>query len=138
MENDPYLAAFGKRYFDGALSEECFKYQECTATQTDGTSYFPGSGCNTTTNPCGVAQFAAAGKWVGEVEYKWGVPGEDGAVCDPGQSCTRTITGGSYVEVPLTAFCNRVYRSAPGGLGFAAWRPYESDALDGTRSFTCF
>jgi hypothetical protein len=133
-KNDPYLASFGKRYFDGALSEQCFTFEECTAAQNDGTTFFPGLTCNTTTNPCGVAQFASAGKWVGEVEYKWGVPGEDGVVCDPAQHCTLRASGGTYSEVPYATFCSHVYTAD----GFAAWRPFESDALDGSHSFYCW
>jgi hypothetical protein len=132
-KNDPLLASFGVRYFDGALSEQCFAYEECTAAQNDGYTFFPGLTCDTTTMPCGVAQFAAAGKWVGEVEYKWGLPGEDGVVCDPGQACTLHQSGGAYTEVPYATFCNDVYT----GFGFSAWRASESDILDGTRSFYC-
>ena len=133
-KNDPYLASFGVRYFDGALSEQCLAYQECTTQQNDGTTFFPAMTCNTSSLQCGVAQFAAAGKWVGEVEYKWGVAGEDGVVCDPGQSCTLRQSGGSYTEVPYATFCSDVYR----GLRFSAWRPFESDSLDGTHSFYCW
>ena len=52
-KNEPYLASFGARYFDGALSEQCYSYDECTAAQNDGTAV-PASGglvCNTTTFP---------------------------------------------------------------------------------------
>ena len=63
-KNDPYLASFGVRYFDGALAEQCFEYGECTGAQNDGTTFFPGLTCNTTNLQCGVQQFATAGKWV--------------------------------------------------------------------------
>jgi hypothetical protein len=137
-KNEPYLASFGRRYFDGALSEQCYAFHECTASQNDGTAFFPGLTCNTSTYPCGVAQFAAVGKWVGEVEYKWGVPGESGVVCDPGQSCKLQSGGGSYTEVPYATFCAAVYRLPPAGYGFSAWRAYESDAINGTDSFYCW
>jgi hypothetical protein len=132
-KNDPLLASFGKRYFDGSLSEQCYEYQECTAAQLDGTTFFPGLSCNTTSYQCGVAQFAAANKWVGEVEYKWGVPNEDGVVCDPGQTCTLKQNNGSYTEVPFTTLCSLVFR----GFGFYAWRAYESNSLDGSHSSYC-
>ncbi len=45
-KNDPYLASFGLRYFDGALSEQCFSYRECTASQNAGIRFFPGMKCN--------------------------------------------------------------------------------------------
>lgn len=137
-KNDPYLASFGERYFDGALSEQCFSYRECTARQNAGIRFFPGTRCNMTSLKCGVAQFAAAGKWVGEVEYKWGVRGEDGVVCDPRQRCAVRMRGGNYTEVPYKYFCSSVYTSPPGGFGFAAWRAYESDALNGRDSFYCW
>ena len=133
-KNDPYLASFGERYFDGALSEQCFSFRECTARQNDGITFFPGMRCNMTSLRCGVGQFAAAGKWVGEVEYKWGVPHEDGVVCDPGQHCILRSRGGNYSEVPYKYFCATVYR----GYRFAAWRPYESDAIDGRASYYCW
>lgn len=137
-KNDPYLASFGERYFDGALSEQCFQYQECTAAQNAGITFFPRMKCNMTSLKCGVAQFAAAGKWVGEVEYKWGVRGEDGVVCDPGQRCAVRMRNGNYTEVPFKFFCSSAYRVAPHGFGFAAWRAYESDALNGRDSFYCW
>ncbi len=133
-KNDPYLASFGERYFDGALSEQCFQFRECTTQQTAGVSFFPGMKCNTTSWKCGVAQFAGASKWVGEVEYKWGVPHEDGVVCDPSQRCTLRTRHGNYVEVPYADFCHAVYT----GYGFAAWRAYESDAINGRDSFYCW
>jgi hypothetical protein len=133
-KNEPFLASFGNRYFDGALSEQCFEYQECTSAQEDGTTFFPGLTCNTTSYPCGVAQFVTANKWVGETEYKWGVPGEDGVVCDPGQACTLKASNGSYTEAPFATFCSLVFK----GFRFSAWRPYESDSIDGTHSFYCW
>jgi hypothetical protein len=133
-KNDPYLASLGVRYFDGALAEQCFEYQECTSAQNDGTTFFPGLTCDTTTLQCGVQQFATAGKWVGEVEYKFGVAGEDGVVCDPTQTCTLKQSGGSYTEVPYSTFCSDVYN----GLRFSAWRASESDLLNGTESYYCW
>ncbi|MHB8691872.1 MAG: endo alpha-1,4 polygalactosaminidase [Solirubrobacteraceae bacterium] len=133
-KNDPYLASFGARYFDGALSEACFEYGECTAGRLDGTTFFPGLTCNTSSLRCGVAQFASAGKWVGEVEYKWGVLGEDGVVCDPGQSCTLRTSQGNFTEVPYSTFCSDVY----GALRFSAWRASQSNVLNGTQSYYCW
>jgi len=46
--------------FDGQLNEECFQYKECD----DAT-------------PIGLHAFVAAGKWVGEIEYK----GQTGTFC---------------------------------------------------------
>jgi hypothetical protein len=66
-------------------------------------------------------------------EYKWGVPNEDGVVCDPGQTCTLKQNNGSYTEVPFTTFCSSVFRD----FGFSAWRAYESNSLDGSHSFYC-
>jgi hypothetical protein len=133
-KNDPYLASFGLRYFDGALSEQCFAYRECTAAQNAGIHFSPGMRCNTTSFKCGVAQFAAAGKWVGEVEYKWGVRGENGVVCNPSERCKLRRRHGNYVEVPYAKFCSAVY----GRLRFAALRKYESDALNGRETFACW
>jgi hypothetical protein len=137
-KNDPYLASFGNRYFDGALSEQCFSFRECSAKQNAGITFFPGMRCNMGSLKCGVAQFAAAGKWVGEVEYKFGVPGDDGAVCDPGQHCVLRVRSGNYTEVPYGFFCSAVYRLAPKGFGFSAWRAFESDALGGRHSLRCW
>lgn len=137
-KNDPYLASFGERYFDGALSEQCFSYRECTARQNAGIRFFPGMRCNMTSLECGVAQFAAAGKWVGEVEYKWGVRGENGVVCDPRQRCVLRMRGGNYTEVPYRFFCSSTYRLRAGSFRFSAWRAYESDALNGRDSFYCW
>jgi hypothetical protein len=133
-KNDPYLASFGERYFDGALSEQCFAYEECTAAQNDGTTFFAGMTCNTTTSPCGVQQFASAGKWVGEVEYKYGVTGEDGVVCDPSQTCTLRQNSSGYLEVPFSTFCADAY----GGFGLSAMRKYESDNLVAASTFGCW
>ena len=135
-KNDPYLASFGLRYFDGALSEQCFEYRECTARQNAGFSFFPGMRCNMTSWRCGVAQFAAAGKWVGEVEYKWGVDGTAGVVCDPEQRCVLRRRHSNYVEVPYKTFCADVY--ARKGFDFAAWRAYLSSAINGRDSFYCW
>ncbi len=133
-KNDPYLVPFGRRYFDGALSEQCYQFEECTTQQNAGITFFPDMRCNTTSWKCGVSEFAAAGKWVGEVEYKWGVHGEDGAVCDPHQRCTPHSHNGTHTEVPYRTFCRDVYD----GYGFSAWRAYESDAINGRDSFYCW
>jgi hypothetical protein len=133
-KNDAALASFGVRYFDGALAEQCFEYEECTTAQNQGTTVFPGLTCNSSTFKCGVQQFATAGKWVGEVEYKWGVRGEDGVVCDSGQRCTLEQRNGNYTEVPYATFCSDVYK----GSGFSAWRASESDLLNGTESYYCW
>jgi hypothetical protein len=106
-KNDPLLASFGVRYFDGALSEQCYSFQECTPAQEAGSQ-----GCNLTTNQCGVALFATAGKWVGEVEYPPS-PGNPG-VCAPGKPCAGRSN--------YATFCNTVWPLPPAGFGFAAWR----------------
>jgi hypothetical protein len=120
-KNDPFQASFGVRYFDGALSEQCYSNQECTPAQNDGSQ-----GCNVTTNPCGVAVFAQAGRWVGEVEYPpaAGQPG----VCDPGQNCSGAAK--------FVTYCNATWRLPPNGFGFAAWRADVN--LDGGVFFACW
>jgi hypothetical protein len=102
-KNDPLLASFGVRYFDGALSEQCYSFKECTPSQENGYK-----GCNLTSNQCGVAVFATANKWVGEVEYPPS-PGSPG-VCAPGKPCSGMAN--------YTTFCNTAWS----GFGFAAWR----------------
>jgi hypothetical protein len=56
--------------------------------------------------------FAAAGKWVGEVEYPPS-PGNPG-VCAPAQNCRGRAN--------YQTFCKTVWQLPPTGFGFAAWR----------------
>jgi hypothetical protein len=99
-KNDPLSTSFGVKYFDGALSEQCYQFSECTPQQESGTD-----GCNLTTDPCGVRVFSDAGKWVGEVEY--------GFVCTPGKNCSGRHNFNTY--------CDTTYRLPPAGFGFSAW-----------------
>lgn len=119
-KNDPLSVSFGVTYFDGALSEQCYSFSECTPGQESGFH-----GCNLTSNPCGVQVFANDGKWVGEVEYPPS-PGNPG-VCAPAQSCPGPRN--------FAAFCRAVWPRPPAGDGFAAWRA--DLALDGRTFDPC-
>ncbi len=114
-KNDPYLAGWATSYFDGALSEQCYQYAECTPQQNAGAN-----GCNLSTHPCGVSLFEAAGKWVGEVEYA--------DVCAPDRSCQGRRS--------FARFCQTVWSEPPRGLGFAAFKA-ELD-LDGRGWYPCW
>jgi endo-alpha-1,4-polygalactosaminidase (GH114 family) len=111
-KNDPLSTFFGVRYFDGALSEQCYAFNECTPSQESGLA-----GCNDTSNRCGVQVFSDAGKWVGEVEYPSGV-------CTPSQACTGRRN--------FTTYCNTTGKL---GFGFAAWRADLN--LDGQTFYPC-
>jgi len=120
-KNDPLSASFGVRYFDGALSEQCYSFSECTPAQESGFH-----GCNLTTNRCGVQVFTDAGKWVGEVEYP--PRAGSGGVCTPSQSCTGAAK--------FQTFCATTERLPPTGYGFAAWRA--DLELDGRSNDHCW
>jgi hypothetical protein len=120
-KNDPLSAGFGVRYFDGALSEQCYSFAECTTAQENGFR-----GCNLATNKCGVQVFADAGKWVGEVEYP-PLPGS-GGVCTPSQACTG--------KTNFQTLCSTTWQVPPTGYGFAAWRADLN--LDGLTYFPCW
>lgn len=114
-KNDPYLAGWAVDYFDGAISEQCYQYAECTPQQNNGAN-----GCNLTGHPCGVSVFTAAGKWVGEVEY--------GYVCSPTQSCSGRKS--------FTDYCGTVWQEPAAGYGFAA---FKADLeLDGAGWYPCW
>jgi hypothetical protein len=114
-KNDPYLASWAVPYFDGAISEQCYQYTECTPQQNAGAN-----GCNLTSHPCGVSAFTTAGKWVGEVEYS--------GVCDPTQSCSGKRSFATY--------CQTVWSEPPTGYGFAAFKADLN--LDGDDWFPCW
>lgn len=112
-KNDPYLASWGVSYFDGAISEQCYQYQECTPAQNAGSN-----GCGT--DSCGVALFQSAGKWVGEVEY--------GGVCGPTEDCSGRRSFATY--------CDTVAPEPPAGYGFAAFKA--KLALNGKGWYPCW
>lgn len=114
-KNDPYLASWATHYFDGAISEQCYQYTECTPSQNAGFD-----GCDTTTDPCGVSVFTSAGDWVGEVEYSY--------VCAPGASCAGRRSFSNY--------CATVWQEPPGGYGFAAFKADLN--LDGNGWYPCW
>jgi hypothetical protein len=111
-KNSPLLSWWGRRYADGAVVEECYRYHECFASTLRGTSQY-GIRCTSLAGrtPCGWDDFSTgatsaqpSGKWVGEAEY-----GADHYVCDPGQPCPP--------KRRFATFCRVVY--AP-PYGFAA------------------
>jgi hypothetical protein len=111
-KNSPYLSWWGRRYADGAVVEECYRYHQCFASSMRGSSHY-GITCTALSGrtPCGWDDFTTdktrqqpAGKWVGEAEY-----GSDHYVCNPGQSCPP--------KRRFATFCSVVY--AP-SYGFAA------------------
>ena len=126
-KNSPLLSWWGRRYADGAVVEECYRYHGCTAAQLRGTKAY-GITCTALTGatPCGWDDFAAgktarqpSGKWVGEAEY-----GADHYVCNPGQSCRPARR--------FATFCRKV--QAPRN-GFAAVK-FDVD-LDGRVFYPC-
>jgi hypothetical protein len=111
-KNSPLLSWWGRRYTDGAVVEECYRYHQCFAAQLRGTSLY-GITCTglSGATPCGWDGFTTdtttaqpTGKWVGEAEY-----GADHYVCNPGQPCPA--------KRRFATFCRVVYASAG---GFAA------------------
>jgi hypothetical protein len=89
-KNSPLLSWWGRRYSDGAVVEECYRYHQCFASSLRGSSNY-GITCTKLSGrtPCGWDDFTAdvtkaqpTGKWVGEAEY-----GADHYVCNPGQPC---------------------------------------------------
>jgi hypothetical protein len=126
-KNSPLLSWWGRRYADGAVVEECYRYHGCTAAQLRGTKAY-GITCTSLTGaePCGWDDFTAdktarqpTGKWVGEAEY-----GADHYVCNPGQSCRPARK--------FATFCRKVW--APEN-GFAAVK-FDVD-LDGRVFYPC-
>jgi hypothetical protein len=127
-KNNDVLTSFGNRYFDGALSEQCYTIFTCTPAQDDGNE-----GCNLTTNPCGVTVFSSAGKWVGEVEYPPDSSSGSPGVCRPSQNCTGGE--GSMFE-SYTTYCRTTWRLPPNGFGLSAW--LADNSLDGKWFYTCW
>lgn len=126
-KNSPLLSWWGRHYADGAIVEECYVYQQCFASQLQGSSQY-GITCTALTGatPCGWDDFSTdptkaqpSGKWVGEVEYS-----DDHYVCNPGQHCSGRKS--------FSAFCSAVY--APSD-GFAAMK-LDVD-LDGGLFYPC-
>ncbi|HUD78651.1 MAG TPA: endo alpha-1,4 polygalactosaminidase [Streptosporangiaceae bacterium] len=126
-KNSPYLSWWGRDYADGAIVEECYLYQQCTAASLRGSSQY-GITCTALTGatPCGWDDFSTdrtgeqpTGKWVGEAEYS-----ADKFVCNPGQSCQGRRR--------FATFCRDVY-SPP--WGFAAVK-FDVD-LDGRLFYPC-
>jgi len=111
-KNSPLLSSWGRQYTEGAVVEECYVSQACTAAQFQGSTQY-GFTCNGLkgTTPCGWDDFTTdktarqpAGKWVGDAEYT-----DDDYVCAPGQQCTGARA--------FAAFCRAVQQPAN---GFAA------------------
>jgi glycosyl hydrolase family 114 len=126
-KNSPLLSWWGRRYADGAVVEECYRYHECFAAQLRGSSQY-GITCTGLAGrtPCGWDDFSTdrtaaqpTGKWVGEAEY-----GADHYVCNPGRPCPP--------KRRFATFCRLVY--APPG-GYAAVK-FDVD-LNGTMFFPC-
>jgi Glycoside-hydrolase family GH114 len=126
-KNSPYLSWWGRRYADGAVVEECYRYHACFASSLAGSRQY-GITCTPLTGrtPCGWDDFSAdptrqqpTGKWVGEAEYS-----ADHYVCNPGQDCRPARR--------FATFCRTVYAPAH---GFAAVK-FDAD-LDGRVFLPC-
>jgi hypothetical protein len=101
-KNSPYLSSWGRQYTEGAVVEECYVSQNCTAAQSQGSTQY-GITCTSLqqATPCGWTDFTTdktrrqpTGKWVGEAEYT----GDD-YVCDPGQTCPAAREFSTYCQV---------------------------------------
>jgi Glycoside-hydrolase family GH114 len=108
-KNSPLLSWWGRRYADGAVVEECYRYHECFASSLRGSSQY-GITCTSLKGrtPCGWNDFTTdrtknqpTGKWVGEAEYA-----QDHYVCNPGQLCSH--------KKDFSTFCRIVYAPAYG------------------------
>ncbi|HEV2372263.1 MAG TPA: endo alpha-1,4 polygalactosaminidase [Streptosporangiaceae bacterium] len=126
-KNSPYLSWWGRRYADGAVVEECYRYHQCIASSFRGSSQY-GITCTELSGatPCGWDDFTAdktpaqpTGKWVGEAEYS-----ADHYVCNPGQPCP--------FRRRFATFCHVVY--APPN-GFSAVK-FDVN-LDGKTFYPC-
>ena len=126
-KNSPLLSWWGRRYTDGAVVEECYRYQQCFASQMRGSSQY-GITCTGLAGktPCGWDDFSTdrtaaqpTGKWVGEAEYS-----ADHYVCNPGQPCPG--------KRRFATFCRIVY--AP-PYGFSAVK-FDVN-LDGKMFYPC-
>lgn len=118
-KNNDEDTSFGVRYFDGALSEQCYSFTQCTPQQEVNNG---APGCDLNQNPCGVQVFADAhkwfpghvDKWVGEVEYDDQLP-----------------SGFSF-----SAFCRQTWQLEPAGFGLSAW--LANSALDASTFRPCW
>jgi Glycoside-hydrolase family GH114 len=126
-KNSPYLSWWGRNYADGAIVEECYFYQQCLASQLQGSKQY-GISCTSLRGPtpCGWDDFSTdrtrlqpTGKWVGEAEYS-----ADNYVCNPGQRCPY--------KRRFATFCHLVYSPA---YGFSAVK-FDVD-LDGRTFYPC-
>jgi endo-alpha-1,4-polygalactosaminidase (GH114 family) len=118
-KNNDEDTSFGARYFDGAISEQCYSFAQCTPQQEVNNG---APGCDLNQNPCGVQVFADAhkwfpgqvDKWVGEVEYDDQLP-----------------SGFSF-----SAFCRQTWQLEPAGFGLSAW--LANSALDASTFRPCW
>jgi Glycoside-hydrolase family GH114 len=126
-KNSPYLSSWGRQYTEGAVVEECYVSQDCTAAQLQGSTQY-GITCTSLQQPapCGWTDFTTdktghqpTGKWVGEAEYT-----DDDYVCDPGRTCPTARE--------FSTFCQVVEKPS---YGFAAVL-FDSD-LDGGTFYPC-
>src|SRR5260370_1745906 len=92
-KNSPLLSWWGRRYTDGAVVEECYRYHQCFASSLRGSSQY-GITCTALAGrtPCGWDDFSTdrttaqpGGKWVGEAEYS-----ADHYLCNPGRPSPGT------------------------------------------------
>jgi hypothetical protein len=126
-KNSPYLSSWGRQYTDGAVVEECYVSQDCTAAQLQGSTQY-GITCTSLQQPapCGWTDFTTdktghqpTGKWVGEAEYT-----DDDYVCAPGRTCPTARE--------FSTFCQVVEKPS---YGFSAVL-FDSD-LDGGTFYPC-
>ena len=105
-KNSPLLSWWGRRYADGAVVEECYRYHQCFASSLRGSRQY-GITCTSLAGrtPCGWDDFTTdrtkhqpTGKWVGEAEYA-----QDHYVCNPGQHCSRKKELQHVLPHPLRA-----------------------------------
>jgi hypothetical protein len=110
-KNSPLLSAWGARYTDGAVVEECYVSQQCDASQFVGQG-IDGTQCTALSGPtpCGWDDFTTDdtanqpnGKWVGEAEYV-----QDHYVCKPSAAC-RAPHRSTFL-----AYCQAVYAPPSG------------------------
>ena len=110
-KNSPLLSAWGVRYTDGAVVEECYVSHQCDASQFAGKSEV-GIQCTALSGPtpCGWDDFTTDvttnqpnGKWVGEAEYV-----QDHYVCKPSAACRAPHRS------TFSAYCQAVYAPPSG------------------------
>jgi|HubBroStandDraft_6_1064221.scaffolds.fasta_scaffold30301_3 hypothetical protein len=126
-KNSPLLSWWGRRYADGSVVEECYRYHQCFASSLRGSRQY-GITCTSLAGrtPCGWDDFTTdrtknqpTGKWVGEAEYA-----QDHYVCNPGQQCGH--------KKNFSTFCRLVY--AP-PYGYSAVKFNVN--LDGSMFYPC-